>query len=49
MVPCTTVEDVVKPVAFEDDMGLRAATTTETEDYDRLLALELVELRLDLI
>ena len=30
-------------------MGLRATATTETEDYDRLLALELVELRLDLI
>ena len=30
-------------------MGLRAAATTETEDYDRLLAFELVKLRLDLI
>ena len=39
MVPCTTVEDVVKSVAFEDDMGLRATASTETEDYDRLLAL----------
>ena len=39
MVPCAAIEDVVKSVAFEDDMGLRAAASTETEDYDRLLAL----------
>lgn len=49
MVPCATIEDVVKSVAFEDDMGLRATASTETEDYNRLLTLELVELRLDLI
>ena len=49
MVPCAAIEDVVKSVAFEDDMGLRAAATTKTEDYDRLLTLELVKLRFDLI
>ena len=49
MVPCATIEDVVKSVAFEDDMGLRATASTETEDYDRLLTLELVKLRFDLI
>lgn len=49
MVPCTSIEDVVKSIAFEDDMGLRAAATTETEDYDRLLTLELVKLRSDLV
>ena len=49
MVPCTAIEDVVKSVAFEDHLGLRAAATTETEDYDRLLTLELVKLRSDLV
>ena len=39
MVPCAAIENVVKSIAFEDDMGLRAAASTETEDYDRLLAL----------
>ena len=39
MVPCAAIENVVKSIAFEDDMGLRTAATTETEDYDRLLAL----------
>lgn len=49
MVPCTAIEDVVKSVAFEDHLGLRAAATTETEDYDRPLTLELVKLRSDLV
>ena len=49
MVPCAAIEDVVKSVVFEDDMGLRATASTKTEDYDRLLALELVKLCLDLI
>ena len=39
MVPCAAIENVVKSIAFEDDMGLRAAASTETEDYDRLLTL----------
>lgn len=49
MVPCATIEDIVKSIAFEDHLGLRATASTETEDYDRPLILELVKLRFDLI